>query len=168
MIFVFHNSLRSFATDWRKVRQEKEDMVRKRIANERALLIQNGSPSPALLNILEQIFCSYHTSDDLLQGGNVNVSLPYTMAARLWYRCGLKIAKLDSLFEEGKCQSLSFKEFVDVIEKVIAEDEEMTYNEKSETDPSKIDFEVRVMLDALKISPFSLPAQIHLIFLGRR
>jgi hypothetical protein len=138
------------------VRQEKEDMVRKRIANEREILIQNGAPSPALLNVLEQIFCSYHTSDDLHHSADVNVPLPYTMAARLWYRCGLKIAKLDSLLEERKCQSLSFKDFVDVIEKVIAEDEDVTYKEKLGTDPSKIDFQVRILCPRFRIYRFSL------------
>lgn len=167
-LFLVDKRLRSFATDWRKERQEKDDMVRKRLATEREILIQNGAPSQALMKVLEEIFRSYCSYEDAVNSGDVNISLPYTMAARLWYRCGLKLAKLDSLLEEAKSPSLCFKDFVNVIETVIAEDEEAIHKRQSIADPSKIEFEVRATGPELSF-PMDCPLKKnHFFFIGWR
>ena len=74
--------------------------------------------------MLKNVFSLYARDSD---GSvfNCNTSLEYTQAARLWYRCGLKLASLDSLLEEKSSGSrhLVFGDFIALIEKVVQEDE---------------------------------------------
>jgi hypothetical protein len=140
-------SLRTFATDWRKVQQENDDIVRKRLAAERALLIKNGSLSERLREVLRAIFVLYCESpedrmDD--EGDDEDVSLSCTMASRLWYRCGMKLANLESILADKQGQqNVYLKDFLSVIEKVIAEDEAVVTKRSRETTALTSTFEVR-------------------------
>lgn len=97
-------SLRTFAVDWRKVQQDKEEEVRKTLATQRALLIQpDGTLTSPLRTVLKTIFDMYSPHYD-----------------RFWYRCGLRLDKLAEI-THGKGE-LSFDDFCDVVGKVVAED----------------------------------------------
>ena len=62
------------------------------------------------------------------------VFLEYTIAARLWYRCGMKLARLESLLSEkgSDCRKVSFEDFLGEIKKIVEEDDRGFKPKKSE------------------------------------
>ena len=102
-------SLRSYASDKKREQQEKEDGLRRELAAKRARLMENGKPTAELEGILKAIFAMYATDNS----GRLN----YTTACRLWYRCGMKLASLDSLLEVKK-RRLGYVEFMDFLQLV--------------------------------------------------
>lgn len=113
-----------FAADWKKLQQDRDDEVRLRLAKERLILIQDGKPTAKLISALKEVFMLYaglspmcDTSDDDFE---TEKRLNRIMAARLWYRCGMKLSHLEVIFEEKS--SISFQDFLDPITRVIEED----------------------------------------------
>lgn len=149
LTFDFSHRLRTFATDWRKVQQEKDDIVRNRLAAERAVLVTDGRPSSKLRLVLLHIFCMYcESSGDQMDvdddDNEKEVSLSRTMASRLWYRCGMKLSNLESILAVKQNQdAVCFQDFLSVVEKVIAEDEALVRKRSNETAKSVSTFEVR-------------------------
>ena len=101
--------LRSYAEECKREQREKEELLRQELAAKRARLMENGKPTPALEELLQAIFAMYATDDS----GRIN----YTTACRLWYRCGMKLASLDSLLEVKK-RKLGYVEFTDFLQLV--------------------------------------------------
>ena len=61
------------------------------------------------------------------------------MAARLWYRCGMKLASLENIFKLKERRYITFSEFYSLIKKVIADEEN---ENKSVQEGSTLNFEV--------------------------
>jgi len=131
--FVFDISLRSFATEWRQAQEEKEKQQRRNLINERAVLIKNGKMTPKLRSVLASIFMQYSSppagagaSSSASQAETLPVSyLKYTEAARLWYRCGLKLASLRTLLNDRpeNAKNVFLTDFFGVIDRIVDEDE---------------------------------------------
>lgn len=141
-------SLRTFATDWRKEQEEKDQKTRQRLSEERAGLIKNGIMAPELRKVLEEIFCLY--SDEKKDSDTCDLvrSLTSTMAARLWYRCGMKLASLESILqakEDTKHATVTLGDFLGVIEKVVEEDEAKVANEQVSDSAAVLSCEVRMI-----------------------
>lgn len=105
--------LQSFAADWHRERLEQDEVKRQQLLTQRGVLIDNGQPTAELISVLQTIFALYKTSDDK------PIVLPRTAAARLWYRCGMKLASLDKMDKSA----IAFADFLDPIIQVIEEDE---------------------------------------------
>lgn len=105
------------------MQQEKEEKIRKRLEKERATLIQGDRPTNKLRKVLEEIFAMY--ADTASSEVDEELSLNYTMASRLWYRCNLKLAYLDYILKAkvDKVPGLCVKDFLSLIEQVIKDDE---------------------------------------------
>jgi hypothetical protein len=93
------------------------------------LYIQDGKPSPNLLNVLKKIFTSY-VSPGEEQANEEDVCLSLTDASRLWYRCGIRLVNLQRLLEEKRLRdSISigtkvfFEDFVLCITRLVEADD---------------------------------------------
>lgn len=84
------------------------------------MLINGGKPSPKLRNTFIEIFNLYSQHEERIEQ---ELSLIPTMASRLWYRCGLKLSKLNDLLKTKDKPFLSFLDFIGLIEQVLEEDE---------------------------------------------
>jgi len=92
--------------------------------------------------VLEEIFRLYadEKEDD--------VECDSLMAARLWYRCGMKLAGLESILEAKKDTdhaTVTLKDFIGVIEKVVEEDEAKVANEPVSDSAAVLSCEVSVI-----------------------
>lgn len=140
-------SLQTFATDWRRAQIEKNLQTCQLLAEERAVLIKDGTISPELRSVLGDIFCMY--ADDREDGVKCGseTTLTSTMAARLWYRCGMKLASLETLMEarqDSKHTGVALRDFLGVIEKVVAEDVANSAREPTPDVSVALSCEVRV------------------------
>jgi hypothetical protein len=148
-------SLRTFAADWKKLKDTKEDEIRVRMAKERAVLIDDGKPTKQLLRVLGDIFLQYADAGASCQAAS-EICLKDTMACRLWYRCGLKLSHLEQTMEGQGDHSrmLRFKDFLGLIEKIVEDDESNLHTPL--LDPSADDsvFGVRVECDDLACLPY--------------
>jgi len=117
--------------------------------------------SPELRKALGEIFSMYSdeagdsTEDENIKGA---LTLTSTMAARLWYRCGMKLANLDSILEaktDDQDATVTLEDFLGVIEKVVEDDEAKVAKEPpSDSVPDSL-FEVRrIALQVLGIRLF--------------
>jgi hypothetical protein len=107
------------------VQQEKDETLRCTLNSQRAVLIKDGIPTPQLLSVLKTIFTQYN-EEASNSTTDVELTLNYTAASRLWYRCGIKLSCLDTMLEERPSPSLhliTFEDFLAVIEKIVEEDE---------------------------------------------
>jgi hypothetical protein len=107
------------------VQQEKEETLRCTLNSQRAVLIEDGMPTPQLVSVLKTIFAQYK-KEEANSTADVELTLSYTAASRLWYRCGIKLSCLDTMLEEKPSPSLpliTFEDFLAVIEKIVEEDE---------------------------------------------
>jgi hypothetical protein len=107
------------------VQQEKDETLRCTLNSQRAVLIEDGIPTPHLVAVLKAIFSLYkeEVTDSTT---DAELTLNYTAASRLWYRCGMKLSCLDTMLEEKPSPSLpliEFEDFLAVIEKILEEDE---------------------------------------------
>jgi hypothetical protein len=109
------------------VQQEKDETLRCTLNSQRAVLIEDGVPTPHLVSVLKTIFSLYKEEETDLTT-DVELTLSYTAASRLWYRCGMKLSCLDTMLEEKPSPSLpliAFEDFLAVIEKILEEDESL-------------------------------------------
>jgi hypothetical protein len=106
--------------------------VKNRLAKERAVLIKDGAPTLKLRLVLRQIFLWYsERNSDTVLGHGTNfdeatwddVRLNQLMASRLWYRCGMKLASLESILAAKKESTVCFQDFFRLIEQIVEEDE---------------------------------------------
>ena len=99
----------------------------------------DGKPTTALTEVLKAIFDRYCTTDDGSDDDNNSDRASYTMAGRLWYRCGMKLSSLDSLLEKKnqKLGEVEFKDFLQVVSEVIGAD--------TDSISPDADFEVRAV-----------------------
>jgi hypothetical protein len=116
---IYLCSLQSFATDWRQAQRDKDKDLRRILAGERTVLIVNGKLSEALTTVLTNIFDSYAV-DSITP-----TSLQYTAAARLFYRCGLKLAYLQQLMDDKDHHKIVVEDFVAIFSTIAKEDETM-------------------------------------------
>jgi hypothetical protein len=114
--------LRTFADDWRRKQEENYSNTKKALRKERALLIQKGVVTPKLRQVLWTIFAMYSSDREQTQE---EMRLPRAMAMRLWYRCGLNLDGLEGQLdaEEGGSPTFSFADFMDLVGKIVTEDE---------------------------------------------
>jgi hypothetical protein len=82
--------------------------------------------SPELRKVLGEIFCMYSNGED----SKGPTTITSTMASRLWYRCGMKLASLETILQakdgsddDVKRPSVALEDFLGVIEQVVEEDE---------------------------------------------
>jgi len=110
---------------------EQDNLRRRQLSQERAVLIQNGTLSPRLRQVLTSIFVQYagrkgagadrpNTPDST---GCAVPTMSFVAATRLWYRCGWKLAHLQSILAARQRSYVSLDDFLDVIQRVVAEDE---------------------------------------------
>jgi hypothetical protein len=107
------------------VQQEKDESLRCALNSQRAVLIEDGMPTPRLVSVLKTIFTQYK-EEELNSTTDIDVTLGYTAASRLWYRCGIKLSCLDTMLEEKSSSALpliTFEDFLAVIGKIVEEDE---------------------------------------------
>jgi len=92
-----------------------------------------------LRSVLTTIFTQYSTQPDAAAFSPDSVRLRYPEAARLWYRCGLKLSALDSVLRDrpDNAKHVVLKDFLSVIESVF-EDEKVASRggTKKPTEPS--------------------------------
>ena len=139
--FANQCSLRAFAADCNRSQQEKEDRLRQELSAKRCRLIDNGKPSSELEEVLKAIFAMY--SIDCSNRDNLRIS--YTMACRLWYRCGMKLSSLDYVLEKEKKRfgEAEFKDFLRVVCSVIEADTREQDDAVSSCDADLSNCEVR-------------------------
>jgi hypothetical protein len=107
------------------VQQEKDETLRCTLNSQRAILIEDGMPTPQLVSVLKNVFAQYK-EEESNSTADVELTLSYTAASRLWYRCGMKLSCLGTILEEKPSPSLpliTFEDFLAVIEKIVEEDE---------------------------------------------
>jgi hypothetical protein len=107
------------------VQQEKDETLRCTLNSQRAVLIEDGMPTPQLVSVLKTVFAQYK-EEDSNSIADVELTLSYTAASRLWYRCGMKLSYLGTILEEKPSPSLpliTFEDFLAVIENIVEEDE---------------------------------------------
>jgi hypothetical protein len=116
---AFPIRLNSFVSDWKQAQREKESQRGQEIMSHRAVLIEAGMPTAALIKILRSIFTQYLSDEQSCLG--------YIEASRLWYRCGLKLSSLKDIMDskasdcDGK-RDIEFYDFLGLIQRIIAED----------------------------------------------
>lgn len=120
---------------------------RKKLLSQRSLLICDGRPTAALVAVLRTIF-SWYASNDTARVPESGIHLDRVEASRLWYRCGLKLASLESLLQAKNppASHLSDADFLDLVSKVLEEEKDSTkaYNFLSQATESS--FEVRLLV----------------------
>jgi hypothetical protein len=148
-------SLRTFAADWKKLKDTKEDEIRVRMAKERAILIDDGKPTKQLLRVIGDIFSLYADAGASCQATS-EICLKDTMACRLWYRCGLKLSHLEQTMDDqgDHCRMLRFKDFLSLIEKIVEDDESTLHTPSLGPSADESVFGVRVKWDHLACLPF--------------
>lgn len=109
------------------------------------MLIQDGLPTEELVLELRVIFILYAKSQDFkLQDDDIH--LTRVEASRLWYRCGMKLSSLETLLQ-GKSPSsnvLRINDFLNLVQKVIQEEEESLSKGKSQDRFCEVSFLVGV------------------------
>jgi hypothetical protein len=89
-------------------------------------LIKDGIPTSKLQKVLYQIFSMYadHSTETTMNDLNMDqTQISEIMAARLWYRCGMKLASLDNILKSKEPRCVTFREFYSLIKKVIDDEE---------------------------------------------
>ena len=130
LCFFFFGSLRTFAAEWRQAQKEKEEQKRRKLVRERAVLVKHGQMTPKLRSVLASIFVksscrSAGDAESTASTTSSEVYLRYTEAARLWYRCGLKLSCLHTLLQSKpeNVKRVYMQDFFAIIERVLEEDE---------------------------------------------
>lgn len=111
------------------------------------MLIQDGLPTEKLVSELRTIFSWYASSQDFkLQDDDMH--LTRVEASRLWYRCGMKLSSLETLLQEKSPSSnvLRINDFLNLVKKVIQEDEESMFKGKSQERSSESFCEVSFLV----------------------
>lgn len=109
--------LRTYATDWKQARQEKDAKLRQKLLTQRSVFVKDGNMTPEVEDVLGDIFASYSRSK--------SPSLNEIEASRLWYQCGMKLASLQEVLERKKdLSTVEFKDFLNLLKMVIQDEEE--------------------------------------------
>lgn len=112
--------LRNFNSGWKEAQQKNDEEKRKLLASHRSVLIKGVELSTQLAKVLRSIFSWYFTSRSTKAEG---LQLNRVEAARLWYRCGIKLENLDSLFEADENKTgVCIDDFLSVLSRVAGED----------------------------------------------
>jgi len=110
-----------FMVNRTREQQEQKKLLRAELERQRQLLVGDGRATPALLGALNGILRLYTKLD--------TSEIDHVSAARLWYRCGMKMSHLDELIDkniqEGRA-SCDVSDFLNVINEIIREDCEET------------------------------------------
>jgi uncharacterized protein YqhQ len=114
--------LRTFASDWRKEQEEKDITTRANLVAQRGLVIKDGQLTPEVIRVLKSIFSLYTENLYCKERGDP-LKINVTRAARLWYRCGIKLPTLDSIMDGKDELTVTFDEFLSIVKAVAAEDE---------------------------------------------
>ena len=84
-------------------------------------------PTSKLQKVLYQIFAMYsgHAGSEtsMCDVNMDHLSVSEIMAARLWYRCGMKLSSLESILKLKDRRDITFRDFYSLISKVIDEEE---------------------------------------------
>lgn len=107
--------LQTFSADTKGALKEKQEAVRRQILGRRQVLFSEGSITKRLRDVLLEIYTLYSEEGD--------ESLTYASAARLFYRSGMKLDFLDSVYKESGPTGLTFLRFYEIIEKILHEDD---------------------------------------------
>jgi hypothetical protein len=100
----FPRSVQSFALDWKRLQQERDDKARSALSEQRAVLIdEHGKPTDRLRSLLKELYDFYMPNYE-----------------RFWYCCGFKMNKLQETMKEKSV--LEFEDFFDVISRLVEED----------------------------------------------
>jgi hypothetical protein len=129
---LFIKRLQTFATDWRKQKHERNEEVRRRLEQEKLILIQENKPTEGLKAALRELFQLYSTPNESMKYSidrrsnlcddldGTRLRLSKVMASRLWYRCGIKLSLLNEVLQEKAF--VTFHDFLHIITKVIEDD----------------------------------------------
>ena len=133
--------LSSFATTWKQAQEEKDALQRKRLREDRSVLVQNGAFTTGLVTVLQEIFSRYERT---VAGG-----LTHTEASRLWYKCGLKLSSLKEILGFSRCSSdakvIYFKDFCQLLQQILTDDEMHHPVDLPKDDSENADFKVRTL-----------------------
>jgi hypothetical protein len=143
----FPNSLRAFATDWKQAQKEKDIQKRGKLKSQRSLLIQDGLLTEELVLELRTVYSWYAKSQDFeLQDDDMH--LTRVEASRLWYRCGMKLSSLETLLQEKSPPSnvLRVNDFLNLVQRVIREEDESMSKGKSQDRSSESSCEVSLLV----------------------
>jgi hypothetical protein len=148
------------------VQQDKDESLRCTLNSQRAVLIEDGMPTPRLVSVLKTIFAQYN-EEESNSTTDVELTLGYTAASRLWYRCGMKLSCLDTMLEEKSSSSLpliTFEDFLAVIEKIVEEDETVfkTAPSKDETPDTICEVRAVTLKDNTRPKLSSVVNDVHL------
>ena len=118
---------------------ERDEEIRRRLEQERSIIIQDQKPTDGLIRALKEVFKLYVVENDPIvseKGGNDDemkendndtnleevddLFLSRVMATRLWYRCGMSISDLNKLLDTKP--HVKFQDFLDRIVKAIEDD----------------------------------------------
>jgi len=102
------------------------------------LLIKAGKPTLKLVEILRTIFSWYTNS----LSNDRDLELNPVEAARLWYRCGLKVDNLQSLLKDDNKSNVAFEDFLSLITRVVREDQIMFDRRQQQQGSSTDDIQV--------------------------
>lgn len=109
-----------------------DDRLRSSLLAKRARLIEtDGKPSKELRKVLEDVFTLYRADTDDHDNG-----IGYTMACRLWYRCGLRLATLNSILTGENRERIVLSDFMQIVTEVLESD---TLSDSSTPDPNTCD-----------------------------
>lgn len=110
------------------------------------MLIENRKPTPRLVSVLKTIFARYDEKNTT-PASDVECTLGYTSASRLWYRCGMKLSCLDAILEEksSPLPLITFEDFLGVIRKIVEEDETASKSAPSKDQTADALCEVRIV-----------------------
>ena len=117
---------------------------------ENSVLVQNGSFTPSLISVLQEIFSRYES-----KGAS---GLTQIEASRLWYQCGINISSLKAILGDTKSTRskktisiISFEVFHRLLQRIIADDEKHFPLELSNIADDPSYFEVRLVDKVLAI-----------------
>jgi hypothetical protein len=137
--------LRTFADDIKKEQQVKDELTRSKLAKQRSLMLENGELTADVVRILKSIF-SLYSDDPMYKDDDDALTIPVTRAARLWYRCGIKLSTLEQTMEGREGTSVLLDDFLSVIKAVVDEDDAMWQTVMSPDSESRPAFEVSDVL----------------------
>lgn len=148
--------LQHFVSERKRSQYEEDELKRVALAQKRSLLIQKGRITPELEVVLTSIFSSYAETDIDEDG---EILLDTVTASRLWYRCGMKLSGLESILEKNARSSLTMADFMEVITRIVQEDENATGMLCNRSTPGTLDFGSQAMLNLYTDTRASLQSE---------
>lgn len=150
--FLTVHSLQRFSDDWQRQRRDKEAARRSELSELRLKLIKDGTLSDEAIEALKRVFSRYTVPPSTPRTISPSSSIPYTAAARLWYRANLKLSELDEMLAESEKTEVSFADVLEFVGALAREDEDFYQQTKLNIDEKRFSFQVG---DKVELSRFT-------------